>query len=216
MAAIIEGTPSSRRHEHVATLFSRPPAGPGEATAGGKCPFRSTDAKGVIRTCHNTAALSPHLIERCCPIGDSSRKTRSSQAVGHVYLAGPPLEFNSTGEPDQLLPTPPLAACPPLLITPLLPSPSPLVISSWLTPLLSITSLGVRCLTYDDPSQTLAVVKNDECLLYTLLTSKQPGASFFATYSTSSPPHIHTIQRKGSKQRQQQRGDSEGGHSTVD
>lgn len=89
MAAIIEGTPSSRRHEHVATLFSRPSAGP----------------------------------------GDSSRKTRSSQAVGHVYLAGPPLEFNST---------------------------------------------GVRCLTYDDPSQTLAVVKNDECLLYTLLTSKQP------------------------------------------
>eukprot|EP00873_Tetraselmis_striata_P041404 jgi/Tetstr1/461668/TSEL_006768.t1 len=46
--------------------------------------------------------------------------------------------------------------------------------STWQAPPLEFNSTGVRCLTYDDASQSLAVVKNDECLLYTLLTSKQP------------------------------------------
>jgi len=42
------------------------------------------------------------------------------------------------------------------------------------------SSPGVRCLTYDDASQTLAVVRNDECLLYPLSvpTRGVQGASF--------------------------------------
>mmetsp|Transcript_14673 Transcript_14673/g.41266 ORF Transcript_14673/g.41266 Transcript_14673/m.41266 type:complete len:671 (+) Transcript_14673:570-2582(+) len=63
------------------------------------------------------------LFSRSPPPPGEVTRARATQAVGHVYLSGPPLEFNST---------------------------------------------GVRCLTYDDSSQSLAVVRNDECLLYTL------------------------------------------------
>jgi len=64
------------------------------------------------------------------PAEGTRPKTRGHQGLGHVYLAGPPLEFDST---------------------------------------------GVRCLTYDDASQTLAVVRNEECLLYSLKIARPQG-----------------------------------------